>query len=742
MKFKIKVKTLIAFILAALFIILIITPLINLEIANHLSNNNKSDKADAFYQNYINSPIKINKREGLYEYAGSLVKGFEKYKIKLNGWGGGENTTPEDMERAIEIFEEVLLTGDKKDYNDKYSLFSYSKLLDTSIATLDTDKLLYWIEWGRDKENKEIKYNSRLYQAYYYFVQRDYESSKVILDSLDEKDLDRKYYLLMGDVNLHLGDREEAQKWYKKLEDSNYDINYNSYDSSFGGESSYIGEHEIKEYLDRLGEGYTIKGKISNNGKGLAFIEIYLNEDIGVFSTGATIPDAITDENGEFETLPVKQGVYDIGIGLNTSQLYNKVFLRKDISLLELEGDIEFNFDFVSPFKIKAPRESIVMKEEEYLNISWDQIEGAEYYKVETVIFMNYKEKSGGSVTMPISDKVGEEKIEDNKIIFRLSDSNKSIGIMSYQGDEEIINPTAIIGAFIPGGEHPIIVSAYDKDDNLLSSSLPLISNYEDMVSIEVEGELSEGEKLIMENKYEEAISLYESKLLEDPKDEKSLFYLARIYGLGWKKGAQDITKAIEYARVYDKEYGDYNLVFELFDFMGTKTMRDNKDLVKEVLNLVDEKDRDEDYYYNEARYYLIEEDYLAAKSSYRNIVKDRNINEAYIDMYLEDYSRAIDSLENGEMKVMFMNKRIVNEALKDIDSVSNKDKLLFKDLLKTILDNNLSTKEMNILYKNTLKKMDSKDLKDAVTEIAKEEYFYEYYDEGVYEVDEDNNNE
>lgn len=722
MKLKIKVKTLIVFILLSLFLVLIIVPIGNLEIATHL-NKKGSEKAEAFYNNYIASPIKVNEREGLYGYGNSLMKGLDKYKIKLSGWGGGENTTPENMEKAIKLFEIVLLKGEKKDYKDEYSTRSYIKLLDTSIVTLDIDKLLYWIDWGRDKENKEIKYMSKLYKAYYHFVQKDYNGAKEILEDLDEIELDTKYYQLMGDVNLHLGNLEKAKEYYKIPGKSNTWPRTIYFGSYFGG-GAFLDQHEIEEYIKRFEGDYKIKGRVSNNGKGLPFVEIYISPDIGQFRTGGEKPDAITDGNGEFETLGFKQGVYDIGIGIHPSQLYNKVHLKEGIWSIELNSDLEFNFDFTAPIEITDPKDKIVMKDGEDLQISWDPVKGADYYEVELVTFANPEEKRGSSARILLKDKNGDEKLKGNSMIFNIENLDERIGVITFSGEEEIINPTAIFNSLIPEVEYPLIVNAYDKENDLISSSLPLISDYIDIISISIKGELTKGEKLILDKKYDEAILYYEEKLIQNPKDKESLLYLIRFYELGWKKGKKDVSKALKYAEEYDKEYKDYKLSLEVVDFMSRKNIKENKEKVKEILEKVPEEDRDTNYYSNMAMYYLAEEDYLKARESYEKMTDYKYGDIIYIYMYLGDYEKAISTLQSGEITLFKMNKRKVIEGLNNMDKLSEKDKDLFKKLLKSQLDNNLNSDEERSLYNKTLNSVTSLELRNVIKEIGKEEYW------------------
>lgn len=729
MKLKIKVKTLIGIISLTLFLALIVAPFANLTIATILSEKG-SEKADAFYNNYMASPIRLNEKQALYGYGESLTRGFAKFKITFSGWGGGERTSPENMEKAMEVFEKSLLMGEGKDYKngyiDEYSKKAYLKLLDTSIATLDMNSLLYWVEWGADHESEEISYISKLYSAYSYFVQKDYKRSKEILEAFNEEEVegDSRYYQLMGDLNLHLGKLKEAKAYYKaasKIDSYIGGINYGSY---FGGSNLYLNQEDIDDHINKSQGDYKVKGIVSHEGNGLAFVEVYLSENIGALSMGGEMPDAITDENGYFETVGMKQGVYDIGIGIHPSQLYNKVFLRKDIWSIELNHNMEFDFEFVRPMEINNPKENLTIKDHESFNISWDPVEGADYYELEFVAFSDPKGKRGSSTTITLRDKAGEEKFISSNVDLDIEKLDKRVFSLSWEGEEELIGPLGILGSIIPQEKYPLIISAYNKEGDKIGSSLTLISDYEDMLTIEIEGNLSQGENLILDMKYEEAISHYEEKIIENPKDKDSLFYLVRIYGMGWKKGKKDISKALKYAEVYDGEYKDFNLLSEVIGFMNMNEIKEYKVEAKEILEKTPEKDRNTSYYNQLASYYIIEGDYLKARASYEKMEDYKYVDIIYIDMYLEDYKRAISSLESGDISILKMNKTVAIEALKHMDSLSKEDKDLFKKLLKASLDNTLSREEEEVLYHKTLKAVNNLKLKDLLREIAREEYW------------------
>lgn len=726
MKLKIKIKTLIMLIILTLFLVFIIAPVANLSIATYL-NQKGSDKAEAFYNNYMASPIRLNEKQGLYGYGESLIKGFGKYKIHLTGRGGGELTTPEDMEKSMESFEKLLLKCEKKHYKDgyqdKYFTNSYSKLLDISIATLDIDKLLYWIDWGRDKENQEIRYMSKLYEAYYHYVQKDYNKARGILEDFDEE-LDTKYYELMGDVNLRLGNLEKAKEYYERPGKNDFVPRSSYFSGYFGGSDSFLAPFEVDEYMNKWQGDYIVRGKVSQDGKGLPFVEVYLNQDLGYFSTGGVKPDAITDGNGEFETLGLKQGVYDIGIGIHSSQVYNRVFLRKDISSIEINSNMEFDFDFVTPMVINNPEEKIIIKKGESLNITWDEIKEADYYKVQYLVFGNPMERQGGLYTIPLKDKNGDEELKSNSMVFNIENLENRISAISFSGEDEIIDPMGIFGLLIPNVEYPIIVNAYDKEDNQIASSLTLINDYEDIISIEIEGNLTKGEKLILEKKYEEAISHYEEKIMDEPKDKEALFYLVRFYSIGWEKGKKDISKAFKYAEEYDKEYNDYNLSLEIVDSLYNKDFKENKDKIIKILEETPYKDRDAKYYRNMAKYYLTIGDFIKARENLEKETDYKSIDIVYIDMYLEDYKKAISTLKGGKTRLTKMNTRVVIEGLSNIENISKEDKELFKTLLKSGLANDLNREEIQDLYKNTLNSVTSLNLRNIIREIGKEEYW------------------
>ncbi|WP_270474724.1 tetratricopeptide repeat protein [Clostridium cochlearium] len=661
-------------------------------------------------------------KKALYLYGENILGGFHKYTIMstCSGSGGEKNNTPEDIKKAKEVFEKILLKDLDKNYNNKYTKKAYSRLMDISIATLDIDELIHWINWGKGKNNEEIKNISKLYEGYYYYTQRDYKKAETILQGYNQgMDLDFKYYYLLGDIYSHKGNIEKAMDYFEKASN----IGWIPGEYLFGGSDVSHKNILFKDYKNKLKGDYKIRGKVSYNGKGLPFVEIYMNDEIGVFYTGGNFPVAITDKNGEFETLGFTQGVYDIGIGINTSQLYDKAFSTKNISSIQLNKDMDFDFNLTKPIKIKKPLPGT--KVEEKLEVSWGKVRGADYYTVEAITFGNPKEKSGSSFRSPLHHESGEYKIGENNIKFNIKKLNENIGVggLSFDGEEMIVNPSGILGTFIPNIEYPIVVNGYDKEGNLIGSSLPLICNYDEMPSIKVEGDLTLGEQLILDKKYEKAIKHYEEKLNKNPKDKEALLYLCKFYMIGWKKDKKDYNKALKYAKEYD-DLTNNKLSFEVVEFMENKNIRENKKLVKEILDNIPQKHRDTNYYHERAKYHLALEEFQKARENYEKMSDYKFIDMLYIDIYLQDYTKAINILKSGEISLKKMNSTKVIDALNNMNNVPKKDKELLKELLKSVLVDNLNIEDGKKLYEKVFNSVDNMKVKQILEEIKKEEYW------------------
>lgn len=727
MKIKVKVKNIIKISLISLFIILIIMPYATIEIAKYLDRKG-SDKAEIFYESYLGKAIKPQNDEALYKYAINLVGDTDKYTIMLRSWGGpGSNATPEDMDNAKDSLNKIL---NKDSSENIYYRLAYSKIMDLYISLQQPNELLSWIEWGAENSDDEINYVSDLYMAFYLYANGKYDMASDVLKDYDISDsaIDRRFYLIKGEIALFQRDYDSAKRNFELANSFNTFSTLNS-DSIFGSRS-YIGrEYWYKEYERTLKGEYIIKGKVTFNGEPMPFVEVYVQSDSNGISVGGNEHVAITDINGEYETIGLRRGRYQIGIGLSNSILYDKVYLMQNVNFLDLQGDMEFDYSFNSPLDIVSPKQGTIIKDNKF-TVEWESVQGAEYYIVElSTIIRNEDDIASGSFRSAIQDKTGEYRIKNTKAVFDLNNSNRNFGGLSFDGEEMLLQPNGVLGNFLPGIEHPIVVNAYDIDDNLVGSSLPINSFYENLSSVKVNGNLTEGEELINNKKYIEALSHYENTLIENPNNEEALLYLSKIYMIGWKKGEQNFDKAIEYATKYNDLKDDNSLLFRVFGFMDHKTMRKNKELIRDVLNQIPENRKDADFYMQLGRYNLSVNEFELAREAFDKIENYMPIDNLYIDLYLKDFDIALTRLEEPKLNLNRMSKLVLEESIEGLKQDNNAEEYSkFKDLLAKILNGDLNNIEERELYNKMYYKISNSNIKAILNEIKLERYWDQGY--------------
>ena len=723
MKIKIKVKNILKISLISLFIILILVPYATIEIAKYLDGKG-SDKAEIFYESYLAKAIKPQNDEALYKYAVNLVGDTDKYTIMLRSSGGpGANATLEGMDKAKDALNKIL---SKYSSENKYYSLAYSKIMDLNISLQQPDELLKWIEWGSENSNDEINYISDLYKAFYHYANREYDMASEVLKDYDISDsvVDRRYYFIKGEIALFQGNYDSAKRNFE-LGNSFNTFNTPNSDSIFGSRSYVEREYWYKEYESTLKGDYIVKGKVTFNGEPMPFVEVYVQNDNGV-RVGGNDHVAITDINGEYETIGLRLGRYQIGIGLSNSILYDKVYLMQNVNFLDLLGDMEFDYSFNSPLDIASPKQGTIIEDNKF-TVEWESVEGADYYVVElSTIIRNEDDIASGTIRSAIQDQTGEHRIKNTRAVFDIDKSKRSWGSLSFDGEEMVLEPYGVLGTFLPGVEHPIVVNAYDIDDNLVGSSLPINSFYESLSSVMVNGSLTEGEEFINNKKYVEAISYYENTLKENPSNEEALLYLSKIYMIGWKKSEQNFDKAIEYATRYNDIKDDNSLLFKVFGFMDHKTMRENKELVEKVLNQIPENKKDADFYMQLGRYNLSVNEFELAREAFDKIKNYMPIDNFYIDLYLEDFDIALERIKEPKLNLNRMSKLVLEESIEGLiaDNINAEEYIGLKGLLEKILNGDLSNIEERELYNKLYYKISNSNIKAILNEIKLERYW------------------
>nr|WP_312578541.1 hypothetical protein [Sedimentibacter sp.] len=713
MKMKIKVKTLI---FAALVFTLTFVwgiPAATLGIANYLEKKN-SDKAVLFFEKYADYPTSSN-IEAKFLYADSLIEGFDKYSIFFNGWGGGEDTSPENMEKAKKILINIMKENPRNESEKGYYLDSYKMILDMAIAAGNVDMLNQWISFGQKCDDERLIYISDIYNGFLLHVNGDNEGAKKIIEKYDMTNVvDGKLDVLKGEIALFDGEYEEAKKMFEKVND-----NWQARDEIIFGSTGY---HYRNFWIDRTMKEFkgnnVIRGTVTYEGKPMPFVEIYVQEADGGFRSGGESYIGITNKNGEFQTLGLKDGVYNIGIGIEGYLLTDKVLQRSNYQYLELNGDDgEINFVFNNTLNVSLPKPGEKVSGEEF-TVSWEAVGGADYYTVEPVVFSEPYEKSGSSFRSPVIDKNGETRFTGTSATFNISMlSNQLIGL-TFEGEEMLLGPEAVLGIFMHGIEYPIVVNAYDDNNNLITSSLPLRAYYDQISSITIEGSITEGEDMILCKDYPKAIEFYENILKDTPDDKDALRYLTKIYGIGWKKGEKNIERAIALGQKYTDVSGDSKLLFEILKSMDINELKENMELVDSVLDIESENTDDNGYYFL-SKYNIALENYESARDALNNIESYVSDNLFYLNMYFGDYMKAAANIQSKNFYISRLSSYKVTQALEALENSppNAADKKAFDDFLLKLVTG-IHHEEGKSIYDETIKRISNVNLNAILYEI------------------------
>ncbi len=675
MKIKVKVKTLIMIVcvFAAIFIWGI--PASILGIADYLDRKN-SDKAVLFYEKYASYPT-TSSVEGWYVYADKLVEGFDKYTIFLDGWGGANHELG-DMEKAKELFSRIVHSTSYKKSEEHYVADSYKKLMDIAISTGDSNMLHEWISFGQNHEDKNIKYISDIYNGFLMHVNGNNNGAEKIISQYEDTEYaDVKLDILKMETALFNENYDEAVLISEKIAT----IDRKTRDEIVFGSSRY---YDRNYWLDKFSKSMkgsnAVKGTVTYMGQPMPFVEIYVQEAGGLRGGGDNYI-GITNENGEFKTIGLKNGIYSIGMGLNTSLLEDKVISRSGYEYVTVDGsDKEMNFAFNSTINVSSPKPGEKISGNEF-TVSWGKVDGADHYTVQVVVFSSPYKKGGSSMTTPISDKNGNGEFKENYAVFDVDKlKERSTGI-SYEGEEMILGYEGVLGNFLHGIEYPITVNACDENGKVITGSLPMRTYYDKIPSITIEGSITDGEKMIIDKKYPEAIEYYENILSEEPDNIDALVYLIKIHGIGWKKGERNIERAVELGKKYADLTGDTQLIFRVLDTMDRDEIKENKDLIYSVIKNSDENLGTKGYRLL-SRCYIAYENWEKARDALLKIDDYVPDDLFYLNLYFGYYKDAAENLKKLYTSELTTDK--ITESVLALEEVppDDSDKEVFNSFL------------------------------------------------------------
>ncbi|KUO50144.1 MAG: hypothetical protein APF76_06705 [Desulfitibacter sp. BRH_c19] len=461
------------------------------------------------------------------------------------------------------------------------------------------------------------------------------EAANLIEDSIENMDGIQNSpdtFELLADIYGVLGNKEKALFNYNRVLESHEEIL--KLEREYAGDEYDKGtniyyeekEDEINRKISMLTTNPintgSIIGSITIAGKPVAGVEMILQPlpNPNEYSMGSM--DAIwlpSNEKGEFSFESIIPGRYGLGFVVDLEQVGDVVLkggrFPKSIIYVEEGQTYRWDFELVDTMKIVAPADGEVIQGD-YIDLTWEPYEGAAYYTLE---LGTYFENGSGSSGYG-------EKYYSNSTRFNIQELKSIQTGMSY--DEEGPMPQSLFGYAMPGGRFFWSVSAHNHDGNVLSSSQGYLKSQDSDFSFPEE-ELSEGDKLLLERKYGEAIAAYEKSLEKDTEDIHSMSMLAKLYGISINETIgeykySDLDKALEY---YHK----------LYDITGDVGYLDS------ITGI----------------YYIHKEDFEKALDILKEIEKEQALNDwqkqqvAKLESHFGNYGPALNKLISSERRFL-----------------------------------------------------------------------------------------
>ncbi|SHE13501.1 Uncharacterised protein [Chlamydia abortus] len=365
------------------------------------------------------------------------------------------------------------------------------------------------------------------------------------------------------------------------------------YEQLASSENQWVGK-EAQGYLEairsrqpRPGEEPSITGRVIVGGKGVEDVFVILRKktenNTWYSNPFGYYPVAITDSDGTYRFYDVESGHYEVGVGIGADAVSGFYRTGQEEPVAEISEHSTAGYDIV--FLPKVETISPVNRElidGDAIRFEWEPYPAASYYQLGiTSIDRDKQGKVAGSSTVLLNEKWTETNAEYD--LDTLRNYRRGISV-SYGQDEMWLSTQGVLGAIFPGGEFTWYVDAFDAEGRKISSSSGyylLNDNQVPYFTIDDREQL-EGDRYVMEHRYEEAVQAYE-KQLDHP---YALRALARLWFTGFRYGEEgDKAKALTYLeRLENPTVNDYELMLHAYEAAG------NEEASRRIQQLLDAK--------------------------------------------------------------------------------------------------------------------------------------------------------
>lgn len=471
-----------------------------------------------------------------------------------------------------------------------------------------------------------------------------------------DKDYETLRNMYLSLMNIELGNIDEASSLIEKYYNEEYEFYWDTvanYYSMLSGKKDFsnkeFSDHifaEDKKFriIDYLNEGIssmkmknnkradnTIQGVILSDGKPVDNMLVFLTSMNGVSSQmGFVYRDnlvAVTDENGQYVIENTPNGNYALGLCVPWNRIKGQnIEFDKGYRDIEMKGNNSYtrNINLYSPIKVGIKK---IDNNRFQFKVSHDYLD-FDYYKV-GLSLINGDEEDYYNINY-----YSNTKFRGDTISFDVDKEREDYFSIGYRSSNGIIHVESLLDTLYHSGKYYLkITGGYDERDCWIDnygsySNVPI-------QTIEIEGkEWTEGDKLLIDKKFGEAVAQYEKELLENPDDLHVRKTLVKMYMREWDDNDDesniDYKKALEHLLIINESIS----IPKIKEAIGD-CYYDLNDY-KKAIDYYDEDVDIQQYYIAKSYYYL--NDYNNAIENYNGLIGsylNDNVIEKMIGIYL-----------------------------------------------------------------------------------------------------------
>lgn len=306
-------------------------------------------------------------------------------------------------------------------------------------------------------------------------------------------------------------------------------------------ENSSLNDHVYYQQLKTLersltttrdnnpGKVVNVTGKVlKSDGSPMVGVGVFLRDELN--SSRSVLPEetyqVTTDHEGRYEFKGVTPNHYQLTLGFHTDQISGWSWPTEMNDWIEVDGsqDISYDIELQKLIELKSPVNQKVITDDS-VYFQWEKVEEAESYSLN----LGY-ERDGGTITL--SYKTG---IKENKIKVKAEDIYNISGSVAF-GPKDARDPKSYLGFANPTNLLHWSVQAYDGEGNIISQSNGYRLDDETTGNLPFfylkERELTSIDRILLNNKYEEALEKYIEAYERNPSDLHSLRMIIKLIGM------------------------------------------------------------------------------------------------------------------------------------------------------------------------------------------------------------------